>query len=364
MIAFCLFAIATVFYTGVLAIAGIGLALRNKPSGRPGQAISVIVAARNEERNLPRLLESLDALAYPTDAYEVIIVNDHSTDASMEILNAWQDGKLRRVIDWQGKRDGMVGKKAAVQAGIEAARYDILAFTDADCIVPRGWLEQMSRAFGEETDYVLAYSLMRRYPGDTRFRLKNFERAIYYALAAAGLYFRLPVTSSACNMAYRKSVFEQANGFAGIGHLASGDDDLLLMKMMPWIRQSCYLTPSEAQVISIEGTDLRKRHHTNIRRASKFRYFPLWLQAFAAFIFVYFIAFYVALAQTIAGKGSMDLIVLLMLKTGVEFVWCTAHLIIIGHGALAALYPVQVLMFPAQFLFYAVRGTMGKYRWK
>jgi cellulose synthase/poly-beta-1,6-N-acetylglucosamine synthase-like glycosyltransferase len=359
-----LFAAGTAVYTGILALASLGLLLMEKPSGPSGQAISVIIAARNEERSLPGLLESLDGLDYDPEAYEIIIVNDHSTDASMKILGKWQNGKNRRVIDWQGQREGLIGKKAAIQIGIEAANYDILAFTDADCLVPKTWLQQISQGFGPQTDYVLAYSLMKRFPDDTKFRLKNFERAIYYALAAAGLYFRKPITSSACNMAYRKPVFLRAGGFDGIGTLASGDDDLLLMKMGPHIRQGQYLLSEEARVTSIEGRDLAKRHHTNIRRASKFRWFPAWLQITAVFVFLYFIAFYAAMVIALWGKGGSILSLALFTKTGTEFGFVMLHLCKLKLAKLGALYPVQVLLFPAQFVFYAMRGTFGKYRWK
>lgn len=367
MILLSLFVLATVTYTGILVISAVGLARMKKPANhpdQPDQSISVIIAARNEAANLPRLLISLAELEYNPEAYEVIIVNDHSTDTSMDILGKWQNDRNHRVIDWQGHRDNLIGKKAAIQMGIEAARYDILVFTDADCIVPPGWLNQMSGAFKENVDYVLAYSLMQQSHEDSTMRLKNFERAVYYAFAAAGLYYRLPVTSSACNMAYRKSTFLSAGGFEGIGHLASGDDDLLLMKMMPYIRDSRYLTTRDAQVRSLEGINIRKRHHTNIRRASKFRYFPVYLQAFALFMFLYFASFYAALVLAVTGQASNGLIWLLAGKTFVEMAWCALHLSKLGLPKLVALYPVQIMLFPAQFLFYAVRGTLGKYSWK
>jgi len=188
--------------------------------------ISVIVAARNEERNLPILLSSFSALEYPADRFEIIVVSDRSDDASLNILNQWRGLANLKVIDWQGGEEGVIGKKAALLQGIRAAKFDLLAFTDADCAVPFTWLRGLSQAFEDDVDYVLAHSLILRDSADTCFRVKNFERGVYYSLATAGMRFRHPVTSSACNMAYRKSVFWAADGFEGIGHLASGDDDL------------------------------------------------------------------------------------------------------------------------------------------
>ncbi len=117
-------------------------------------------------------------------------------------------------------------------------------------------------------------------------------------------------------------------------------------------------------LFSIEGTDLRKHHHTNVRRASKFRCFPVWLQALAVFVFLYFVAFYVAMFALLSGRGGMLLAGLLLIKTGTELGFVMLHLSKLKLTKLGALYPAQILLFPAQFLFYATRGTLGKYRWK
>jgi len=216
----------------------------------------------------------------------------------------------------------------------------------------------------EDTDYLLAYSVMQRTPTGTSFRLKNFERGVYYALAAAGLYYRIPFTSSACNMVYRKSVFEAASGFDGIGHLLSGDDDLLLMKMMPHIRKAAFNPRHWMQVVSIDGVDTRQHHQTNIRRASKFFVHPWWLQLTSALVFVYFCLFYWGVWSVMFVKPSSLLVLSLMVKLSTEFNFCYRHFRRIGHATLGALYPVQILLFPAQFIFYALRGSLGRYRWK
>lgn len=332
--------------------------------GTEDQGISVIVAARNEERNLPVLLNSFQTLDYPSDRYEIIVISDRSTDATLSILLDRKDIPNLKVIDWQGGEEGVMGKKAAVLQGIRAAKYDILAFTDADCEVPSTWLKAVSRSFEDDVDYSLGYSLIKRDAADTAFRLKNFERGVYYSLAAAGMRFRHPVTSSACNMAYRKSVFLAAGGFEGIGHLASGDDDLLLMKMMPSMRRAVYDPLPDRRLASFEGFDLGKRHHTNIRRASKLRYFPLWLQGLGIYVFLYFILFYLAVIQMITGPLPGLVWIALAIKTGTELSLGLIHFNRTGLPWLGALYPVQLLWFPAQFGFYAVRGSLGKYRWK
>ncbi|MDZ4182229.1 MAG: hypothetical protein U1B83_05070, partial [Candidatus Cloacimonadaceae bacterium] len=184
------------------------------------------------------------------------------------------------------------------------------------------------------------------------------------ALAAMGLFWRMPITASACNMIYRKAAFERAGGFDGIGLLASGDDDLLLMKLMKHLRGACFDPSIEIQVISIEGGELSKRHQTNIRRASKFLHHPWWVQSLSVFIFLYFALFYLMLYYAFSGGLSSLAAYGLSIKTGAELSLVLLHFSRIGHVKLGALYPLQLMLFPAQFLFYAVRGSLGGYRWK
>ncbi len=328
------------------------------------EAISVIIAAKNEAQNLPALLTSLAQLE-PIDAeYEIIIVNDHSTDDSLEILESWKGQFGIEVIDFQDEIEGYVGKKAAIQKGIEAAKHDILAFTDADCRVPPGWLREISRVAEPDLDYILGYTTVYRNVGDTGLTLNNFERSIYYALAAAGLGWNRPITSVACNMVYRKSLFEMSGGFEGISHIHSGDDDLLLIKMMPHIRKAIYNPSPAMQVDCYEGKDLAKRYHKNIRRASKFKHHPPHVKALSAFVFAYFVVFYIALFRLFAGAGDILLLGMIMLKFLTELHLSQSHLTLVRKTHIGILYFPQIFVFPLQFIFYAIRGTLGKYRWK
>lgn len=357
-----LFFCCTVVYAIFLAAVCIALIVQRVPDNRQIQGISVIIAARNEAAKLPRLLESISKLDYPL--YEVIIINDHSTDTSLQVLSAWEGKYQIRVIDFHHQIPGLTGKKAAQQMGISAARYDILAFTDADCVVPPSWLTEINKSMDPNSDYLLGYSIIKRSEEDSELRLQNFERGVYYALAAAGLFWRKPVTSSGCNMIYRKSLFLKSGGFEGIGHLLSGDDDLLLMKMMPQIRKAVFNPSLALQILSVSGQDNKQHHQTNIRRASKFQYFPFWLKALALFVFAYFGLFYVGLSSLLWLQGQPLLLLSLGMKTGAELCLILLQFSRIGHPKLSALYPVQILLFPAQFIFYALRGTFGSYQWK
>jgi chlorobactene glucosyltransferase len=109
-------------------------ALLEEPTGGgEWPRVSIIVPARNEERNLPRLLPTLLRQHYPD--YEVIVVDDQSEDASPRILNDWarRDTRLKVVHGKDLPRDqGWLGKPHAMHQGAERATGEWLLFTDAD----------------------------------------------------------------------------------------------------------------------------------------------------------------------------------------------------------------------------------------
>ncbi|MCB5267197.1 MAG: glycosyltransferase [Candidatus Cloacimonetes bacterium] len=328
------------------------------------EPISVIIAAKNEAQNLPALLSSIAQLEIPEVPYEIIIVSDHSSDETQSVIQNW-DGQFGiHFIDFQDQIPGLTGKKAALQKGIDAAKYDVLAFTDADCQLPPNWLIEIKRSMSEEIDYMLGYSTIYRSVGDSDLKLVNFERSIYYALAAAGLAHQKAITASACNHVYRKSLFQRAGGFAGIGHILSGDDDLLLFKMMPYIKKAIYNPSVDMQVSVFEDSDLSRQYHKNIRRASKYKFFPAYLKRIAAAVFIYFILYYLALILLFSTKLSYLLLLSILIKSGTELFISQRHLSLVKKTHLGILYFPQILIFPLQFIFYAVRGSLGKYRWK
>ncbi|MEO6458125.1 MAG: glycosyltransferase family 2 protein [Chloroflexia bacterium] len=105
------------------------------PGGGEWPFVSIIVPARNEERNLPRLLPSLLSQKYP--AYEVIVVDDKSEDETPDILGEWvaRDERLKIVNGVELPREeGWLGKPHAMHQGAQQAKGDWLLFTDADTV--------------------------------------------------------------------------------------------------------------------------------------------------------------------------------------------------------------------------------------
>jgi biofilm PGA synthesis N-glycosyltransferase PgaC len=192
-------------------------------------SVSVIICARNEERFIEKNLTQVLEQDYP--GFEVIVVNDCSTDGTQEVLDGLQKkySNLRSLIIHEGNVYKH-GKKLPLTIGIKNAQYEYLVFTDADCRpASKGWLRDMIGAFDGDTEIVLGYGAYARTRGlvNSLIRMDTFQIGLQYmSLALAGM----PYMGVGRNLAYKKSLFLKQKGFAPHTNIPSGDDDLFINK--------------------------------------------------------------------------------------------------------------------------------------
>ena len=196
---------------------------------------SIVIAARNEERNIGACLESIARQTLLPERFEVIVVDDRSTDATAAVCAGFA-GRLPRLrtIRITATPAGIAPKKYAVSQGIAAAEHEIIVFTDADCIVPPEWLATIDRYFDEETGLVQGITAYTR-PAAMRplfFGLQAVDFLSHGIVAAAGIGAGLPLNSNANNLSFRKKAFEEVGGYGESSQrVVSGDDDLLLQRI-------------------------------------------------------------------------------------------------------------------------------------
>jgi cellulose synthase/poly-beta-1,6-N-acetylglucosamine synthase-like glycosyltransferase len=209
-----------------------GFAFRKKKGNNKGigfPSISVIICAKNEEKLIEKNLQYVLEQDYPS--FEVIVVNDCSTDGTQQVLDDMQrkHTNLRSLIIHEGNVNKH-GKKLPLTIGIKNAQYEYLVFTDADCRpAGKGWLKDIISAFDTDTEIVLGYGAYARKGGlvNSLIRMDTFQIGLQYlSLATAGM----PYMGVGRNLAYKKSLFIKQKGFAPYSHIPSGDDDLFVNK--------------------------------------------------------------------------------------------------------------------------------------
>lgn len=236
----------------------------------PEIKFSIIIPFRNEAENLPGLLVSLQQLKYPTGDFEIIFVNDTSTDFSEEvILNQLQPSELNFQI-LQNTPNRASPKKTAITKAISVAKHPWIITTDADCFVPSTWL-QIVNDFVLQNE-VVAVVMPVVYAVDTSF-LQHYQQLDNWSLQAVTVgSFGLGniLLSNGANFAYTKQAFQKVNGFEGNLHIASGDDMFLLEKFKEIVpKQIGYLKSRDAVVTTQPVTTWKHLISQRVRWASK-----------------------------------------------------------------------------------------------
>ncbi|MFD2551152.1 glycosyltransferase [Bizionia sediminis] len=199
---------------------------------KPKTGFSVIVPFRNEEANLPHFLKSVKELAYPKHLFEIILVNDASSDKSAAIINTFIENGLHHVSMTQNTQKSTSPKKEAISKGIKSAQYDWIITTDADCLLPKLWL-QCYDAFIQQTNYKLIAAPVNYFDVTSfldRFQTMDLLSLIGTSIGGFGL--GDPFLANGANLAYQKKLFTALSGFEGSTKIASGDDVFFLQKVV------------------------------------------------------------------------------------------------------------------------------------
>ena len=195
---------------------------------------SVVIAAHNEENNIIDCLTSVLNQTIERNRYEVILVNDRSTDRTgrraQDLLQAHPN---LSIISISQTPPGIAPKKYAVAQGISQARNEIIVFTDADCRVPPTWLEALSAHFAPDVGLVQGITNYTYVQGMNKmfFNLQALDFLSHGVVAAAAIGAHFPLNSNANNFAFRKAAFDAVGGYGAARGVVSGDDDLLLQRI-------------------------------------------------------------------------------------------------------------------------------------
>ena len=235
-------------------------------------AVSIIICARDEAHNLQQNLPTILAQNYPT-THELIIVNDNSYDDTADVLASFQKThKHINTIHLTEQAKFVSGKKFPLSVGIKASKHELLLLTDADC-TPAGnnWVQSMQSHFTPNIHLVLGYGPYHKLPGwlNKVIRYETYLTALQYlSYCLAGQSYM----GVGRNIAYKKTLFNQANGFSSHNHLASGDDDLFVNQVSNKYNTTININP-ESFVYSTPKTSWQGWVNQKYRHLSTSNYY-------------------------------------------------------------------------------------------
>jgi len=237
-------------------------------SERP--SISIVIAIRNEEKNLELLLKGLKNQNYPADKFEVILVNDHSTDESELVFMNFKNENQHDHFKWLNADNETFGKKKAIEKGITEASGQFLLFTDGDCLMSETWISNMLVCQQNTTaSMVCGPVLLTHHSWLERYQAIEFSSLI--AVAASSIAMKKPTLCNAANFLVEAKALKEAQALRKDENLAGGDDVFLLhsLKKAGKTIAFCRLEGAEIETLPLANWDEFKAQR--LRWASKWR---------------------------------------------------------------------------------------------
>jgi len=325
-----------------------------------------LIAARNEEQKIGFTIDDILAQDYPKELFEVIIVDDHSTDRTAEIISSYADRNVRLL---QLKDEAALNsyKKRAITEAIKLSTGDFLVATDADCRMGTQWLSSIVDYY-QANDLVMISSPVTYFEEKSLFELmQTLEFGYLIGIGAAFIGNDRASTCNGANFAYRKDIFYEVGGFKGIDDLASGDDELLLQKVAAkYPNRIGFLKKSEAVVYTDAKPNLKEFMQQRRRWASKsVKYKDKRVVALSVGIWLFNLSL---LVNGLLSFYNVAFFKLLLLQFALKYLFEIVFLVPIMSffkrpklvWLLSIISPIHVIY----FVYVGIMGNARKYDWK
>ena len=361
--------VAYILFLGII-YRGLGKVRYQKPA-KPGvlPTLSVIVPARNEESTIGQTLDYLLSQDYPKDLLQIIVVDDRSTDVTSNIVGKYmQNYPHIELVSVMECPESVSPKKHALTEGIKHATGDIIVTTDADCSFHPQWLSTMVQHFAQDVGIVAGLTrfwLRKEFlPTWQKMQWLDFISHSFVSAGAIGSGYAFNCNGS--NLAYRKKVFDEVDGFSGVDRIVSGDDEFFAQKVNQRTKWKIRFATEPASIVLSQpvGT-LKELFHQRFRWGSKGLLYQPFLKSILIVTYVYYLALLLTPISflwwdwmipiwviALTGKVAMDLTVLVR--------GCRAFRI---KRVLEPIVVAEILHIPMIILF-ATAGQLFSFRWK
>ena len=332
----------------------------------PSTSVSILIAARNEEEKIAFTIEDILKQNYPLGLVELIVVDDHSTDRTANIVE-WYGNKGVKLIKLNEDKALNSYKKKAITEAIKVAKGDVIITTDADCRMGAEWLRTVVAYFEKHNSKLVSSPVS--YTKEKSFfeRLQTLEFLYLIGLGASSIGNKKPSTCNGANLAYRKDVFLELKGFQGIDDLASGDDELFLHKVASKYPDGIGFCKSKlAMVYTDAKPNLTEFIRQRKRWASKStRYKDKRIVALGVVIWLFNILILLNMVLSFFNSSYfLVLLLIFLLKFIAEFVFLSTITQFARRKELLSYLPVLTVIHVFYIVYIGIAGNSGKYVWK
>src|ERR1051326_124217 len=328
--------------------------------------VSVVIAARNEEKNIGTCLLSIVRNGLPEGA-EIIVADDHSNDATAGVVRAFAR-KCPQIILLE-LPENKHGKKEAISEAVALAKGELILLTDADCIVPENWVGDAWKFYLEKKPAMIIMPVLMKQDGNFFERMQALEFFSLVAVTASTAARNRPLMCNGAALAYRKDVFEAVNGHSGHLHVPSGDD----MMLMQEIRRSgkhpvqwFYNGRNAVQTPALPT--LRQFFDQRTRWASKTKYYSdKRAVAVALLVFITSVLPLVLCMEALAMRSVNMLVLgisLFIFKAGIDLLFLLLAAKIFKTSLSFALFFMVALLYPFYIFAVGLGSVFMPVKWK
>lgn len=340
---------------------------------KPGITITVIIPARNEEAAIGACLQSLAEQTYPASLLQIIVVNDHSTDNTAQVVQQFPADNILLINLADYITDPINSyKKKAIGIAIERASGELIITTDADCTAPPRWLYSMAVAYkGCNAAFIGAPVKLVGASGKRERSLLFVFQALDFmtlqGITAASTASKIHSMCNGANMAYPQRAFYEVNGYEGIDQIASGDDMLLMHKIAKrYPDQLAYIKSQDTIVSTLAAPTWKAFFNQRIRWASKAVNYDDWrITVVLMIVYAQNVLLFLLMAGCIFYPGWLEkTIMVLLMKTAGEYLFISSVARFFNRRKLLIWFP---LLQPLHIIYTVVAGffgQIGKYSWK
>jgi cellulose synthase/poly-beta-1,6-N-acetylglucosamine synthase-like glycosyltransferase len=215
--------------------------------------VSILVALRNEEETVAACIESLLAQDFPQDRFEIILINDRSSDRTGELIQAYAGGHARiKILDLGARLAGLSGKASAIAQGMQIAGGELIMITDGDSTVPKTWLRSHASYYDADVGMVGGFTLLDRKADKTSLfgRIQSLDWLYLLTVGSGAIGVGKPLSVLGNNLSFRKQAYEQAGGYETMGFTIIEDFALMRHLLLKTDWQVRYPVDTEMLVVS------------------------------------------------------------------------------------------------------------------
>lgn len=339
---------------------------------QPAVFVSVIIAARNEELTIENCLISLANQNYQPSLFEIIVVNDFSTDATETVVNTFVRTHKSFSIRLVNMRDllaeGNGSKKRAITVGVKMAKGELILTTDADCTVKNNWIKTVTAYYAETGHYFISGPVEYKSNRLKAFaKIQSLEFMSLIGSGGAAIKSGYPLMCNAANLAFKKSVYFEVGRGEVDSEPVSGDDTFLMFAIhRKYPDKISFLKSPGAIVSTVPSASVADFINQRKRWTSKVKnYSAAYVKWIGSGLFIFNASIIVSAILGLTQEAFLKFfLVQLVIKFVLDFVFLNRIAGFFGKRKLLTLFPLVEIMHVFYIVLVSIFSFSKKYEWK